>query len=137
MNRRLVLRVIGIVAAVTVIVAIAAVVIIAAIIWLTRDYKQDLDLGGLGGSGQIPGFSNFQVDTATVCADLDGCLQGARSQEAEYRRFDTPENAAAFAGSTRDSYQSEWIVIQYLDSAMTPYERDFLQGYIDGLGSSD
>ena len=133
MNRRRVFLVAGIIAAVAVIVAIAAV----AITWLARDYKQDLDLDGLGESGQIPGFSNLHVDTATVCGDLDGCLQGARSQEAEYRRFDTLENAAAFAGSTQDSYQSEWIVIQYLNSSMTQDERDFLQGYIDGLGRSD
>ena len=104
---------------------------------LTRDPRQDIRLDELGPTDVVPGLSDMQRDTAGICRDIPGCIQGAHSSDADFLRFDSRENAAAFASKAGDAHHSNWIVIAYHDTAMSQDDREFLQYYIDSLGNSD
>ena len=117
-------------------IAVMAVLAFFAVSLLTRDTRQDIGVDEIANS-QVPGFTNVQQDTPGVCGEITGCIQGARSTEAYFLRFDTRENAAAFAAQASDRYQSNWIVIEYRGSSMSQDDRDFLQDYINSLGNSD
>jgi hypothetical protein len=121
-------------------VVVSAVGIVAVVasfaLPLIRDTRQDIGVDEIYTEG-IPGFSNVQQDILGVCGEVAGCIQGARSTEANFLRFDTREHASAFAEGASDRYQSNWIVIDYRDMSMSRDDRDFLEGYLDSLGNSD
>lgn len=123
------------------VVSVSAIVIIAmmahfVLTVLTRDTRQDISLHELA-SDEIPGLAGMRQDTPGVCGEVPGCVQGAYSVEANFLRFDSRENASAFAEGSLDSYQSDWIVIEYRDTSLSQDEREFLESYLDSLATSD
>ncbi|WP_207301766.1 hypothetical protein [Microbacterium sp. CFBP 8794] len=134
MTRRVVLIVSGAIAA----AAISAMLAIALFVILTRDTRQDIDLGSFDyASVDDPALHGYTEATEELCRDVDGCIQGYRADHAKYRKFTTTDAGAAFATSAADTYRSNWIVIEYTDDHLTEADRDSIERYIDTLNTSD
>ncbi|MBD8206804.1 hypothetical protein IFU08_06535 [Microbacterium sp. CFBP 8790] len=118
--------------------AISAMLAIALFVILTRDTRQDIDLGSFDyASVDDPALHGYTDATEELCRDVDGCIQGYRADHARYRKFTTTDAGAAFATSAADTYRSNWIVIEYTDDHLTEADRDSIEGYIDTLNTSD
>lgn len=111
----------------------------AAIIELTKDPRQTISLSEITNpqDNPIAALDGMHQDTAALCAGIEGCIQGYQADHAALRRFRSLESAQRFAKSATDTYQSDWIVIQYTDSTLTPAQRQEIQVYLDGLATSD
>jgi hypothetical protein len=134
MARRRVLAWSGGIAAAMVIVVVWCVVIVSLV---TRDTRQDIDLADLShGAPGTSAMDGWADHTAALCKGVTGCVQGFTSDHTAFRKFDTREDAHAFAKTKTNTYQSNWIVIQYTDPHLTATDRRDVQDYINGLATS-
>ncbi len=134
MTRRVALIACGVIAA----VAISAMLVVGLFMIVTRDTRQDINLADLNsGSYDDPALRGYANATDELCRTVDGCIQGYRADDATYRKFTTRDAAAVFASSSPDTYQSNWIVIEYTNDNLAKADRDSIQKYIDTLNTSD
>lgn len=134
MTRRVALIASGIIAA----LAISATLAVALFVIVTRDTRQDINLADYAYARfDDPALYGYADATDDLCHNVDGCIQGYRADHATYRKFTTPDAAAAFASSSPDTYQSNWIVIEYTDDYLTRADRDSIQNRIDTTATSD
>lgn len=114
----------------------AAGLVVGVLALLTRDTRQDIRLSELGGTS-MTAMRGIHENTAEVCAHVPGCVEGASSDHVDLRRFDSLETAEAYAHAVADAHQSQWLVIEYTDAALSAADRDDLRLYVDGLAHSD
>ena len=73
------------------------------------------------------------------CQPDDGCTAAVRADEIGIYRFESTDEAAAFAGTLGDDgYASDWIVLEYPDARFDTDSR--LSSYatvVDGMWTSD
>ncbi|KTS87771.1 hypothetical protein NS183_10230 [Microbacterium testaceum] len=133
MTRRVALIISGVIS----VVAISAALAVTIFMLVTRDTRQDIDLSSLAhASADDPALHGYASATDELCHDVDGCIEGYRADHATYRKFATRDDAMAFASTSPDTYQSNWIVIEYTDDHLTTADRDSVQKYIDTLNTS-
>lgn len=131
---------------------IAAIVLVSGlIVWVTvlavssafGDSRQYLDLDefvpGADGMGDLSdaAFVGLHDDTATVCEGVAGCIEGYPSNQATFYRFDSKEDAHAFAATLTDGYQSDWIVVDFGGSTLRPGDRRDAKTLLDSTWTSD
>ncbi|MBN9154635.1 MAG: hypothetical protein J0J05_11690 [Microbacterium sp.] len=109
---------------------------VAAGIALTRDHRQDIDLGEIA-NRNIVAFDGMHRNTHALCDGIAGCIQGYSADHAEFLRFASTTDAARFAKENRGAYQSHWIVIRYPDDVLTSDQREEIQWWMDHLATSD
>lgn len=124
-----------------VVAAAVAAVLIIGVVWVTsqifRDTRQDIDLGELGSTGAgAAAMAGYTEATHELCDGVRGCVQAYDSEHVEYYKFDSQQDAAAYADSHGDTFRSNWIVIQYTDEALSPDEQERLEMYIDSIATS-
>lgn len=76
-------------------------------------------------SGQpYRGVTNPHEDTDAVCEGLDGCVEGWRSDGAEYARFSSVSAATTFAETLEDrGFQTNFLVIRCDDAVDATHRR--------------
>jgi hypothetical protein len=118
----------------------AGAIVLGLLIWLafaalSRDTRQDIDLGEIG-DGSTVAVRGWRDATSELCRDVAGCIQGYRSDSVNVFRFDSIEYSTVFADAAPERYQSNWIIVEYTDSRLSKDDREDLQLYLDGLATS-
>lgn len=117
--------------------------IVAGGLWaIMRDSRQDLTLSEIARTAsENDGYADaaltgLEENTAALCDDVDGCIEGFSSTTVDLYRFSSKEQATEFATAEENSYQSDWIVIVYRDTSLSNAERSELATLIDTLWNS-
>lgn len=128
-------------------IILLAVLVCGAVVfgvWLvTRDSRENLTIASIAESAkQTDGYASealdgLEEDTATLCRNVSGCVEGYASPSVELLRFDSKEGAAEFASQNADSYQSDWIVIVYTDGSLSGGGRQEVEDLIDSMWKSE
>lgn len=80
--------------------------------------------------------TNPENVTDTLCRGVSGCLEAWSTDEADYLRFDSNDEARTYLEALRDGYQSNRIVIDFTRTAPTPDIRRAVKEKIDGTHAS-
>jgi hypothetical protein len=116
---------------------------IAIALWfIKRDTRQDLNLSEVvrsatqSESDLADNMSDLKNQTARLCEPIPGCIEGYASQSLRILRFSSKDDAAMFVAGNPESYQSDWIVINYPGDALTDSEKDEIESFVDTLWTS-
>lgn len=117
---------------------------IFTVTWMARDSRQDLSLSyfdpderDASDAVHVTAFDGLRDETPRLCAGVEGCIEGYGATHTTFYRFATKEQAASFASSREDAYQSDWIVIDYDGTSLSPADRSLVEEVIDGTWTSD
>lgn len=107
-----------------------------------HDTRQDISLADIADSDWSPDpvpivYRGMRDETGTLCAGVEGCLEGFESEHVSYFKFDRRHHAAAFARANADAYQSDWIVLRFTDNELTEAQRLEARQRLDELAISE
>lgn len=79
------------------------------------------------------GVSNAVERTAEVCEPIN-CVEAYETTEATYLRFESREDASQYSGSGRDTFQSNYIVMDFsAKSSIAPERQRLAMEYLAGM----
>ncbi|MFE9243111.1 hypothetical protein [Nocardiopsis sp. NPDC006938] len=82
--------------------------------------------------------SNPQEATSELCTETLDCIQSYTTDQADYLRFASTDDAeAAAAGMASPTHLSNYIVIRFTDPELTDEQRTQMAERIDGVHNSD
>ena len=113
--------------------AIAPLVMIVAAVMAGCAPQSAVTLSDVLSNPDLKYFTNPQDESAELCADVEGCVEGWSTAEAKFLRFADVDSATQFtldAGS--DLFQSHQLVVDFRDSDVTPQERQGITQVIEG-----
>lgn len=105
------------------------------------DPQRHIDVLAWAQAGEADGrelLAGARDTTVRDCGTTPGCAQAVTTTHVTMSKFDTREAAqAARADLGPDSYLSNWILIDYTDSATSEHQKLLLQEELDGHHASD
>ncbi|GAA1116024.1 hypothetical protein [Nocardiopsis composta] len=108
--------------------------------WFDYNFVADTDLDEVFAE-EVTGFylqSDPREATGELCGEEFDCVQAYTTDQADYLRFESPEQAGdAAARIGADAHLSNYIVVRFTDPELTGEQRAKIAESIDGIHDSD
>ncbi|QOD94120.1 MULTISPECIES: hypothetical protein [Microcella] len=115
------------------------VVVAAVVLSGCSDPRSTIDAGHVidtYAQANIP-VSGIRDDSASLCANPAPCVQVVRTDQLTVWRFATREDAATYATEADDAHVSDFIVLEFASSGLTPAQRRDAASMVDSMHTSD
>lgn len=112
------------------------------LIYASRDSRERLTLAYLAdsddGATAIGAFRNSSSQDEEACAGRPDCIEGFIGEYVVSTRYSDRDAAAEAARNSRfETFQSDWILIEYTNPSLPDISRQDLEQTLDGMWQSE